>query len=403
MVNQRDAQEPGARDWPSWGRHRYGLNNRGWRIACGWASLFLFFMIDPAVGAFDDGRPVWLGVLLVLDVVVYAVCYVVFMYRGAVMGHGKRFAAVGVVAVLGSGIAVITGDPTELTYMTYAIALALMLLPMVWSWPFGLLVAAVQIVLEQVLLGEVPWGNTSTLVLVTVGLGTFYRLINTTVQLRIAQDEVKQLAVADERARLARDLHDVLGHSLTTITVKSGLARRVLESGAEREQAVAEVRDVEDLARQALAEIRSTVSGYRTASLAAELVGARQALTAAGITADLPHAVDDVAAPLREPFAYVLREAVTNVVRHSGASRCEVRLGTSWIEVRDDGAGNLSTVDTSGGGSGLAGLSERLAAVGARLRAEPVPGGGFVLRAERPGAHQAWSTPPSAEHAAEGA
>jgi two-component system sensor histidine kinase DesK len=310
--------------------------------------------------------------------------------------------AVGVVGALGAGIAVITGDPTELTFMTFAIALSLMLLPMVWSWSFGLLVAAVQIVLEQALLGVVPWGNTSTLVLVTVGLGTFYRLINTTVQLRMAREEVRHLAVADERARLARDLHDVLGHSLTTITVKSGLARRVLESGADREQAVSEVREVEELARRALAEIRSTVSGYRKASLAAELVGARQALAAAGITADLPHAVDDVAAPLREPFAYVLREAVTNVIRHSGASRCEVRLGQSWIEVRDDGTGKVSTVEDGHGGSGLNGLSERLAGVGAGLRAESMPGGGFLVRAGREGAApdaQAVATQPRGERA----
>lgn len=179
---------------------------------------------------------------------------------------------------------------------------------------------------------------------------------------------------------MARDLHDVLGHSLTTITVKAGLARRILESSGDRDQAVAELRDVEHLSRTALSEVRSTVSGYRKASLPAELVGARAALAAAEITADLPHAVDNVPAELQEPFAYVLREGVTNVIRHSNAQRCEVRLGESWIEVRDDG----TSPGESGSGHGLSGLSERLAKVGGSLSAGPGPSGGFVVRASVP-------------------
>lgn len=240
--------------------------------------------------------------------------------------------------------------------------------------------------LEWVFLGHVQWSDTSTLLLLTVVLGSVFHLINTMARLRQAREEVRHLAVAEERARLARDLHDVLGHSLTTITAKSGLARRVLESGADREQAVAEVRDVEELARQALAEVRSTISGYREASLAAELVGARYALGAAGIVAELPQAVDDVDPALREAFAYVLREAVTNVVRHSGANRCEVRLGQSWLEVRDDGGGDDSIVDTEDtAGAGLAGLRERLAAVGGILHTQSLPEGGFLLRASSGG------------------
>jgi two-component system sensor histidine kinase DesK len=196
-------------------------------------------------------------------------------------------------------------------------------------------------------------------------------------ELRAARDEIATLAIAEERARMARDLHDVLGHSLTTITVKAGLARRILESSSDAQQAIAELRDVEQLSRTALSEVRSTVSGYRKASLPAELVGARVALQAAEITADLPHAVDNVPASLQEPFAYVLREGVTNVIRHSNARHCEVRLGESWIEIRDDG----TVAGSSGAGHGLAGLKERLAKVGGSLSAGPAPSGGFVVRA----------------------
>jgi two-component system sensor histidine kinase DesK len=193
---------------------------------------------------------------------------------------------------------------------------------------------------------------------------------------------VAALAVEEERARLSRDLHDVLGHSLTTITVKAGLARRVLESGAGRDRAIDEVADVEHLARQALSEVRATVSGYRKASLPAELAGARAALRAADIAADLPHAVDNVPVPLQEPFAYVLREAVTNVIRHSGASRCEVRLGDTWIEVVDDGHG--SAVDGGRHGHGLTGLAERLAPLGGTLDAGSGENGGFRVHATVP-------------------
>jgi two-component system sensor histidine kinase DesK len=213
------------------------------------------------------------------------------------------------------------------------------------------------------------------------------QVIKSNAELRAARDEIATLAVAEERARLARDLHDVLGHSLTTITVKAGLARRLLESNGSVTPAVAELRDVEHLSRSALAEVRATVSGYRKASLPAELVGARAALAAAEIDADLPHAVDNVPAELQEPFAYVLREGVTNVIRHSGASRCAVRLGDTWIEVVDDGRCPASP----GAGHGLAGLRERLAQVGGSLDAGPRPEGGFLLLATVPAAEQAVS------------
>lgn len=196
-------------------------------------------------------------------------------------------------------------------------------------------------------------------------------------QLQEAREEVARLAVADERNRMARDLHDVLGHSLTTITVKSALARRLTESG-DAERAAAEITDVERLSRQVLTDVRATVSAQRQATLPAELAGARAVLTAAGIEAVLPQATEDVRAEYQEAFAYVLREAVTNVVRHSGARRCEVRLGPSWVEVCDDGMGANVGDD---GGSGLIGVRERLGPLGGTLHVGAAPGGGFRLRA----------------------
>ncbi|NMH80107.1 hypothetical protein HF577_23840 [Pseudonocardia xinjiangensis] len=137
--------------------------------------------------------------------------------------------------------------------------------------------------------------------------------------------------------------------------------------------------DVEQLGRQALAEVRSTVSANRVASLGRELAGAREALRAAGIEADLPAAVDDVPPDRQQAFAHVVREGVTNTIRHSGAGRCAVRLTPMSVEIVDDGVGSPPGTPA---GHGISGLTERLAAVGGRVEAGPAPTGGYRLLAE---------------------
>jgi two-component system sensor histidine kinase DesK len=134
---------------------------------------------------------------------------------------------------------------------------------------------------------------------------------------------------------------------------------------------------VEQLARAALADVRAAVAGYRELSLAGELVAARAALQAAEIKADLPTVVDEVPEENRELFAWVVREGVTNVVRHSGAKRCRIRLDAHQIEVLDDGKGPAP----SGGGTGhgLIGLRERAVKAGASIEVGQASGGGFRL------------------------
>lgn len=164
------------------------------------------------------------------------------------------------------------------------------------------------------------------------------QIISRNVALARARQEIARLAVADERVRMARDLHDILGHSLTVITVKAELAGRLAEAeGATR--TLAEVRDVERLAREALADVRATVGGVRQVTLSTELVNARSALEASGIIPDLPQAVDEVPAERRELFGWVVREGVTNVVRHSGARVCAVRMGPAGRRSSMTGAG----------------------------------------------------------------
>jgi two-component system, NarL family, sensor histidine kinase DesK len=346
-----------------------------------WPALFLFYLAQPVIAAFHESRPTLFRVAVVTVAVVYAVSYLITLGMAfKVAGHRFRIIAVGWLLLMPVLLALLDGADL-LVYWTYAIAAALILLPRNVGVAIGLTSAVVLLVTTALELGDPHWDNAMILVVMTMAMFGFIARNQTVAELRVANERVADLAVAAERARLARDLHDVLGHSLTTITVKAGLARRVLESSGDTSRAITEIVDVEQLSRQALTEVRATVSGYRTASLTNELIGAREALRAAEITADMPNAVDNVAVEYQEPFAYVLREGVTNVIRHSGATRCEVRLGETWIEIHDNGVG--STVDSSRSGHGLGGLAERLEPLGGTVEAGPTDDG-FRLRATIP-------------------
>ncbi|TWD13727.1 sensor histidine kinase [Marihabitans asiaticum] len=183
----------------------------------------------------------------------------------------------------------------------------------------------------------------------------------------------RQLGIAEERERVARDVHDVLGHSLTVVTVKSELAERLVDTDPER--AKHEMAQVRDISRQALAEIRATVSGLRVARLADELTAARQALAGAGTTVEVIGALEDVDPRHRITVAWALREGVTNVVRHSGARHCEITLGEDRLVVTDDGRGVRGARE----GNGIRGLRERVEPIGGSVRIEPAEPGTRVV------------------------
>ncbi|MDF3298060.1 histidine kinase [Streptomyces sp. K1PA1] len=222
-----------------------------------------------------------------------------------------------------------------------------------------------------------------------IGVG---QLIRTTIELRQARATVAQLAANEERLRLARDLHDLLGHSLSLITLKSELAGRMLPDHPDK--AGRQVADIEQVSRQALIDVREAVTGYRRPRLSAELAGARVALTAAGVDAVLPEGPDLAGVPEEKEsaLAWALREAVTNVVRHSGARRCVVEVVRRQtldgprleLSVTDDGSGGSG----NGPGNGLAGLGERLQKAGGTLEAGRVRHG-FRLVARVPAAEAA--------------
>jgi len=208
-------------------------------------------------------------------------------------------------------------------------------------------------------------------------------LRRTNLKLHEARMELAAMAVAEERDRIARDLHDVLGHSLSLIAIKSELAGRLLPGDPER--ARAEIGDVERVARDSLTAVRETVSGYRRPTLDGELAEARVALDAAGIEPTIRHEVGPLAASEDAVLAWAVREAVTNMVRHSAARHGSIttaRHGTvAELEVTDDGA---PPPESGKPGIGLRGIRERLERAGGRLEAGPQAGGGYRLVATIP-------------------
>ncbi|HUB03692.1 MAG TPA: histidine kinase [Solirubrobacteraceae bacterium] len=170
------------------------------------------------------------------------------------------------------------------------------------------------------------------------------------VELNEARAELADLAVAEERERFARDLHDLLGHSLSVIALKAELAGRLLADGPH--DAAREVNELEEVARTALREVREAVSGYRQPTLEGELAGARMALSAAGIEAEVAETRVPLDPAVEAVLAWAVREGATNVIRHSGAHHCTFRVSASLtdagVEVIDDGRG----VVVNGGGGG---------------------------------------------------
>ncbi|MCD9141973.1 histidine kinase [Streptomyces albireticuli] len=213
-------------------------------------------------------------------------------------------------------------------------------------------------------------------------------LFETVAQLRETREELARGAVERERLRFSRDLHDLLGHTMSVIVVKAEAVRRL--APRDLEAALGQAADIEAVGRQALTEIREAVTGYREGSLTTELDRARSLLDASGIEADVRQSGPPLPPQTAALLGWVVREGVTNVVRHSGAGRCvvEVRGETDRVrlEITDDGCGVGSgpAAGAGTGGSGLKGLTERLAAAGGALTTGPDGRRGFRLVAELP-------------------
>ncbi|WNV77009.1 histidine kinase [Geodermatophilus sp. DSM 44513] len=348
----------------------------------GWALPWLLFQAFPLADLAATPRPAAVRVVALLGLATFTAVYLSVFARMADRCREVPWRALLVVAGLGGGLAVWLG-PSWAGLMIYVSAAAAAGLPARWVWPAVLGAAGVS---AAVLAGHDELGDLVVLpvicLLTAFALRGTRHLVSVNAELVEARDELARSAVAEERLRFARDLHDLLGHSLSLIALKSELAGRLAERDPAR--ARTEMADVEAAARRALAEVREAVSGYRQIGLALALAEARAALSAAGTALRAPSPLPELPGPVDAVLGWVVREATTNTLRHSGARTVTVDLSRTGedvvLTVTDDGRGP----GDGAAGSGLSGLAERVAGLGGRLEHGPGPGGGFRLSARVP-------------------
>ncbi|MEU2749477.1 histidine kinase [Streptomyces collinus] len=363
------------------------VNRRQRAVKSLWTGIWLVYLSAPVTDLLHGGHSTGVTILGWTGLAAFVTWYMLLVFR---TGRGERntlvLASLGVLAAQSTLLALTLGREwlVLFVYVSIASGAALPLRMARWTIP------AACALLTAVALATHDGMSYLAGLLIPALLGGFAmtgvrELVRTTIALREARATVAQLAANEERLRLARDLHDLLGHSLSLITLKSELAGRMLPGRPD--EAAQQVADIEQVSRQALVDVREAVTGYRRPRLHAELAGARVALAAAGVTAELPAepGLDGVPEESESALAWALREAVTNVVRHSGAHRCTVGLlrrqtldgPVLELTVEDNGSGGPG----SGHGNGLAGLTERLTKAGGTLEAGPLkPGFRLVAR-----------------------
>lgn len=366
-----------------WRGGPWGARPRFQRAALGvvWAAFVLF----PLVNAAASRAPVLQKVAVIVATVLFVAGYVLLIVwqrragdtRAAVILAGMLILAVFVTAVQNAGWGFL---------FIYCSACCGLLRGSRLGFA-GVAVCTFLAALVPALAGGGP-GDSIGYGASAAGIGLLMLLVRDlrvrNEELSEARAELARTAVARERERFARDLHDLLGHSLSVIALKAELAGRLVLVDGER--AAAEVADIESVARQALAEVRETVGGFRRPTLDVELEGARVALEAAGIEASVERPSVTLNEEVEAVLGWTVREGATNVIRHSAARHCRVRLTAGGrlvgLEVVDDGRGGAGV--NGHGGTGLAGLRDRVAAVGGTLSAGSQAAGGYRLLVEVP-------------------
>jgi two-component system sensor histidine kinase DesK len=351
-----------------------------WALFVVWIAFVVFPPVN-AIASTDNGIRYWLAIAGAL---VFSALYVWLVLIWADLREGSRELGISAaLALIALGLTL--GVNSNWGYLfTYVVACAALATPSRFGFP---MVIACAMAGAAAALIAGAGGGAIGIGASTLGVGLLLTLMRDlrvrNVELDRARAELARTAVAAERERFARDLHDLLGHSLSVIAIKAELAGRLLPDAPER--AASEVADLETVARSALREVRDAVSGYRRPTLQGELEGARMALAAAGIIAEIEHATETLSSEVEAVLAWAVREGATNVIRHSGASHCEVRVhggsGEVEVEILDDGRG---VGEESACGNGLVGLRERAAAVRGRLETGGAASGGFRLAVSVP-------------------
>ena len=352
-------------------------------------ALAWLFLLWPSLDAYVGGQVRGIqGAALAADVAAYAAVYAWYCLAGHESpGSRVPVATVAVLTLLAVGLDHLSGQVANNNFLIPLMVAGFGLRPRPALFAIGL-VAAVML-FEGASLTWPPTGPEILQLVLAVpaaalfggsAMGLRY-LLGTLVELRAARAEIAQHAADQERSRIARDLHDLLGHSLSLITLKGELATRLLPEGV---SGIDEVRDMLGLSREALQQVREAVSGYRKPTLATELMAARVALEAAGVDVDVRQDVGVLDRETEAVLGWVIREGSTNVIRHSGAKRCQIALAADDLQVRIEVSNDGWRVPQVPAGNGLRGLEERIRALGGRLDTSALPTAGFRLVATIP-------------------
>jgi two-component system sensor histidine kinase DesK len=330
-----------------------------------WLVWLLYFVADPFLNRASIGR---------ITVTLVATCVFLALYFRAYWAIGKqKLWTIGGMALL--GIIFTPQNFGASAFFIYAAATA--------GFIGGTGLAIAIILTLEAIFGTIVWVFHVPLaawipigiLIAAIGVMNiqYAKRIFANARLRMAQEEIEHLAKTAERERIARDLHDVLGHTLSVIILKSELASRLADKDPQR--AIQEIRDVERISREALGEVRSALKGYRPAGLDAEVAQARATLETAGVKVQASGVFGNVNlnAAQEGVLALVIREAVTNILRHSQATECGLRLlqtdGVCTLEVADNGCGSNDVE-----GEGIKGMRQRVEALGGNLQRSTFPG-----------------------------
>jgi two-component system sensor histidine kinase DesK len=327
-----------------------------------WLAYSIFFFFEPI---YRHNLRYWLQ-----NLAIYAFFLFLYVCLDVIEAASINLAILGTFVIL--GMATLPFNAGGSTFFLYASSILPFVLPnsrlvaILITLDFVLLVGEGYLIGNEVLNYVIP-----AFFLVVGGVSNMWmaRQKWMNVKLAMAQEEIQQLAAVAERERIARDLHDVLGHTLSVIVLKAELAGRLIERDPER--AAREIADVESTARSALAEVRETIGGYRARGLAAELAAAKRTLESAGVSLAceaVPDAETNLRATEETVLSLAIREAVTNIVRHAEATKCLMRFeqttdGFHALLVEDDGAHSVRHE-----GNGLRGMRERVQALGGRFK-----------------------------------
>ncbi len=334
-----------------------------------WLIYSAFFVIDPLQ---RHNRLVWIE---------FAIAYVLFLaiYAGLVRSRSRRVQYLCLVAMGLLGVAYYPLNPGSCGLFIYVAAFAPFVAESLVVCVGTFIAAGAVMAVEGYYLHDSPWSwGICAFFAIAVGSGNLVaaQRMRANRRLNLAHEQITHLAKLAERERIARDLHDVLGHTLSVVVLKAELAGKIMDRDPNR--ARIEIGEVEQIARAALGEVREAIRGYRSNGLAAEIDRARKTLDAAGVSFECGANPPQLPAADETVLSLIVREAVTNIVRHAQASHCRLEFtsngtGTALI-VEDDGRGGVRQE-----GNGLRGMRERVETLGGQLHIDSAQGTRLVV------------------------